>query len=101
LYWNQVQTAPDGWNWDSYDKVVTDNMRYQLGVDAILLGRPDIPMANWIKGLSEPIFADGSDVSGTDKTVNPDNRGRILCIRQYSATCRAAFWHSGRAGHRA
>lgn len=74
LYWDQIQTAPNGWNWDSYDRLVSDDLRYQLGVDAILLGRPDLYKdGDSIQGLTTPIFSDASDVPGADKTINPDN----------------------------
>jgi hypothetical protein len=53
---------------------VTDDLAQGLGIDAILLGRPAFYADDTrIKGLQEPIFADGSDTPSQSKKLNPRN----------------------------
>lgn len=75
LYWDVVESAPDTWSWDAYDKLVLEDLRHGLNINAIFLGMPgfhkngDIP-----SGLNTPIFADGTDSAGAGKALNPDNK---------------------------
>lgn len=74
LYWNRVETAPGQWNWANYDRLVTNDVKHGLRINAILLNRPDFHAAgDSIASLSEPVFADGTDTPGPDKTINPGN----------------------------
>lgn len=77
IYWDRVETAPSVFDWQNYDVQISDDLRHGLKINAILLGRPtfraDVEDSNRIQGLNEPIFADGSDYPGVDKTINPAN----------------------------
>jgi hypothetical protein len=74
IYWNRIEREAGKFTWDDYDRVVTEDMRYGINVNAILLGRPDFRAdGNSIASLAAPIFADGSDVPGINKTINPNN----------------------------
>jgi len=74
LYWDRVESAPDEWDWSAYDDLVEDDLRNQLNINAILLGRPEF-RANGesIQGINEPIFADGKDIYTEGVAINPDN----------------------------
>jgi len=74
LYWNRVETAPDSWNWAAYDNLVESDLRNQLNINAILLGRPEF-RANGasIQGINDPIFADGKDIPSAGVAINPNN----------------------------
>jgi hypothetical protein len=76
LYWNWVETTPGNWNWSAFDRQVLDDLQHGLQINAILLGRPEFYSGeNQIKGLYEPIFADGSDTPGEGiKPLNPNNK---------------------------
>jgi hypothetical protein len=74
LYWERVETTPNTFVWNSYDRVVSDDLRHGLRINAILLGRPSFHQQGAsIDGLSKPIFSDGSDQPGAGKKLNPDN----------------------------
>jgi hypothetical protein len=74
LYWNRVETDTGTWDWSDYDRQVRDDRQHGLQINAILLGRPEFYAdGNRIQGLYEPVFSDGSDRPGEDKTINPDN----------------------------
>lgn len=74
LYWNQVEPEPGAFQWENYDALVANDLRHGLQINAILLGRPGFAADGVrIKGLNEPIFADGSDSPRPDKVLNPDN----------------------------
>ena len=74
LYWNQVEPEPENFHWDNYDSLVTNDLRNGLKINAILIGRPEFAADGArIKGLNEPIFADGTDSPREDKALNPDN----------------------------
>lgn len=74
LYWERVETAPGAFDWSGYDRLVNDDMRHGLRVNAILMGRPGFYTAGGsISGLQEPIFSDGTDLAGAGKTLNPAN----------------------------
>ncbi len=75
LYWNEVERAPDEWTWDAYDKLVLEDLKHGLNINAILLGMPDFGKSGDIpSGLNTPIFADGTDSPAAGKALNPDNR---------------------------
>ncbi|MFN8450239.1 MAG: hypothetical protein U0521_17050 [Anaerolineae bacterium] len=40
LYWNSIETSPGGYDWSAYDQVVSNDLRYGLRSDAILLESP-------------------------------------------------------------
>ncbi len=74
IYWDRVETKAGLFDWSGYDRLVTDDLAQGLGIDAILLGRPAFYADdNRIKGLNEPIFADGSDTPSQSKKLNPKN----------------------------
>jgi hypothetical protein len=74
IYWDRVETKAGVYDWDGYDRLVTDDLAQGLGIDAILLGRPAFYADDTrIKGLQEPIFADGSDTPSQSKKLNPRN----------------------------
>jgi hypothetical protein len=85
LYWNWVEVAPGEWDWGAYDRQVTVDLEYGLNINAILLGRPEFRAeGSRIQGLNEPIFADGSDVPGPDKTLNPENPWAVFAYEAVS-----------------
>ena len=74
LYWNAVEVSPNQWDWSDYDRLVIDDVRHSLNINAILLGRPEFfAEGDIIVGLNEPIFADGSDTPARGKELNPNN----------------------------
>lgn len=73
LYWNEVETTPGGFNWSSYDQLAANDVRYGLHTDAILLGIPEHQReAGRMRGIYDPIFADGTDIPGS-APPNPNN----------------------------
>lgn len=74
LYWNNVEVAPGSFNWAAYDRLVTEDLRYGLRINAILLGRPQFHQEGGsIRGLYQPIFSDGTDAPGAGKAINTAN----------------------------
>lgn len=74
LYWNAIETSQGDYNWAEYDRVVRDDVRHGLNINAILLDRPGFyANGDSIVGLNEPVFADGSDTPGAGKQINPNN----------------------------
>jgi len=74
LYWDVVEGQPGLFDWTDYDRLVMDDMRFGLQINAILLDRPEFYAGdNVIAGLREPIFADGTDLAAAGKPLNPDN----------------------------
>lgn len=74
LYWDRVEHQPGVFDWTGYDRLVSEDMRHGLLVDAILLGRPGFrAQGGSIDGLNNPIFNDGSDTPGPGKSPNPAN----------------------------
>lgn len=74
LYWNDIETTPGSYNWNAYDQLVSNDQRYGLRTDAILLGIPGHQRdGGSIRGLYEPIFSDGTDVPAPGKHPNPKN----------------------------
>jgi hypothetical protein len=74
LYWDRVEVAPGQFTWSAYDRVVAEDIRHGLSINAILLGRPSFYRDEArITGMHNPIFADGTDTPSVDKTINPDN----------------------------
>ncbi len=74
LYWRQVEVNPGEFDWSAYDRVVTEDLRNGLKINAILLSMPEFYRdGDRVQGLHEPVFADGTDRPGADKSFNPDN----------------------------
>src|SRR5688500_2620571 len=74
LYWDRVETAPGEFNWDGYDRLVSDDEAHGLNINAILLGTPTFFLDEVrISGLQEPIFSDQTDTPRVDKKINPKN----------------------------
>ncbi len=74
IYWDRIEGAPNTFNWGAYDRQIADDLLYDLQINAILLGRPFFYQdGDRITGLNAPVFADGTDIPGPDKQINPDN----------------------------
>ena len=74
IYWDRVETESGTFDWKGYDRLVTADLAQGLNINAILLGRPAFYAdGERIKGLQEPIFADGSDTPSQGKQLNPKN----------------------------
>jgi hypothetical protein len=74
IYWDRIETAPGQFDWQRYDIQIADDIRHQLGINAILLGRPSFRAeGDRIQGLNEPIFANGSDLPAEGLAINPGN----------------------------
>ncbi len=74
IYWDQVEPELGEFQWANYDRLVTNDVRFGLKINAILMGRPAFAQdGERIVGLNEPIFSDGTDSPRDDKTLNPDN----------------------------
>lgn len=74
LYWDRVEAETGAYDWTPYDRVVADDMRHGLRINAVLLGRPaEYADGGRIAGMYEPVFADGTDILADDKQINPDN----------------------------
>lgn len=87
LYWDLVEVAPDEWSWGEYDRLVTDDTRYGIDTNAILIGRPSFYQdGNTITGINEPVFTDGSDYLEAGKQINPDNHWAMfvyMAVKRY------------------
>jgi hypothetical protein len=74
LYWDQVQPQPGEFHWDNYDRLVINDLRHGLHINAILLGRPGFAQDGVrVKGINTPIYSDGTDTPRPGKTLNPNN----------------------------
>ncbi|NIP84508.1 MAG: hypothetical protein GTO03_02700, partial [Planctomycetales bacterium] len=97
MYWYHVEPSEGGFNWAAYDPVVEADLSHGLQINAILMGTPGFYATQGLKaplpplgsrvqgevgllssaspprGLYDPVFADGSDVPGTSKAINPNN----------------------------
>lgn len=98
LYWFNIEQSPGVFDWSTQDAAVLDDIAHGLKLDAILLGTPGFYTTGDVArmsqpprsrpgelsldaveratplGLYEPIFMDGTDIPGTGKTPNPDNK---------------------------
>ncbi len=74
LYWDRIETSPGNYDWSGYDRLVTEDLRHGLRIDAILLGRPAFyQQGGTVSGLESPVFADGTDTIGANKFPNSAN----------------------------
>ena len=75
LYWDRIEPEPGQFDWQAYDRLVADDLRNGLEINAILLGRPVFAQdGDLIQGLYDPIYVDGTDLPDPHKPLNPDNR---------------------------
>jgi hypothetical protein len=75
LYWDRIEVAAGVFDWSAYDRLVNDDVRHGLGINAILLGRPGFYAdGGSIAGLRDPIFTNGGDVPTAGAAINPFNR---------------------------
>lgn len=96
MYWTNIEQSEGSFSWAYQDVAVTNDIAQGFQLDAILLGTPlfyttspagapfaasadNILAVNEIQaatpqGLYEPVFADGTDVPGAGKVINPANR---------------------------
>ncbi|MFK7802854.1 MAG: hypothetical protein AB8G95_14555 [Anaerolineae bacterium] len=103
FYWHRVETSQGNFDWSEHDEIVNGDLANGFNINAILLGTPGFylngraPTFNEIKetvdpsgpiqlrsiqtatpqGVHDPIFSDGSDVYGTSKTINPNNKWAV------------------------
>lgn len=72
LYWNALETTRGRYNWGLYDDLVAADRAAGLQINGILMGSPPFygSMGN-IRGMYEPIFADGTDTPAPGKAINP------------------------------
>jgi hypothetical protein len=75
MYWSEIEREPGNYDWTQYDRAVHSDMMAGLRTNAILLGTPAIyaDERSVPTLLAEPVFSDGTDTPGPDKSVNPDN----------------------------
>ncbi len=74
LYWDRVEQPNGDFEWDAYDDLVREDLGYDLQLNVILLGIPQHQREGEImRGLMQPIFADGSDTPAPGKAANPNN----------------------------
>jgi hypothetical protein len=74
LYWDRIERGPGVFDWTAYDRLVSDDLRYGLRTNVILLGRPGFhDRGGSIEGLYAAAFSDGTDTPGAGKTPNPAN----------------------------
>ncbi|MFN8376147.1 MAG: hypothetical protein U0694_25145 [Anaerolineae bacterium] len=74
LYWDRIEVSPGVFDWSAYDRLVNDDVRHGLGINAILIGRPGFYAdGGSITGLREPIFSSGADTPSDGATLNPAN----------------------------
>lgn len=75
IYWNEIEKTADQYNWSAYDTAVRNDVVYGLKTNAILLGTPGIYVADKYipRDLNQPVFSDGTDRPGGNKTINPAN----------------------------
>lgn len=74
LYWDRVERGPGVYDWTAYDRLVSDDLRYGLRTNVILLGRPGFhDRGGSIEGLYSAAFSDGTDAPGAGKLPNPAN----------------------------
>ena len=75
VYWSEIETVPDQFEWNVYDAAIRRDVENGLRTDTILLGVPQI--YNDGRGvpqlLDQPVFADGTDVPGSNKRINEAN----------------------------
>jgi hypothetical protein len=102
LYWDRVE-QPDGeYDWDAYDALVIEDLSYGLQLNVILLGIPAHQREGEVmRGLMEPVFADGSDTPASGKAINPDNpwaqfvRAAVERYRPDGTLAREQGWQDG------
>lgn len=75
IYWTDVEKTANEYRWSAYDTAVRNDVVYGLKTNAILLGTPGIYVADKYipRDLNQPVFADGTDRPGPNKTINPNN----------------------------
>lgn len=74
IYWPRIEAQAGQYTWADYDRVVADDVAHGMNTNAVLLGIPDFHRDKFsIKGLDEPIFADGTDEPKPDVPFNPAN----------------------------
>ncbi len=101
LYWHRIETAEGTFDWADHDNVVSADLANGYEINAILLGTPGFYLNGRAperksdlnphgpiqlrsiqtatpRGVREPVFADGSDVYGQGKTINPDNKWAVF-----------------------
>jgi hypothetical protein len=96
LYWFYIETTPGLFNWTAQDTAVQGDIDHNLRTNAILLGTPSFyttgnpefnpddppprgavrltePQIGTPAGLYDPIFSDGTYLTGPGKSINASN----------------------------
>ena len=98
IYWFNVETSSGSYDWATQDLALRGDIAHGLQTNAILLGTPGCyttsnltgpdalkttshgmfemlaPQAAAPVGLYEPVFSDGTDIPGSHKQINPNNK---------------------------
>lgn len=74
VYWSDIESSSGQRNWESFDRIVMNDVRYGLKTDLILLNVPPYRRdGGSIANLYAPVFADGTDNPAPGKALNPAN----------------------------
>ncbi len=74
VYWSDIERTPGVRVWDSFDRIVTNDVRHGLQTNLILLNVPDhARFPGNIGAVFAPVFADGTDSPAPGKPLNPNN----------------------------
>ena len=104
LYWHRIERSQGSFDWSEHDQIVSADLANGFNINAILLGTPGFYLNGRAptfgelqdaveptgpiqlrsiqtatpQGVREPVFSDGSDVYGPNKTINPNNKWAIF-----------------------
>ncbi|MBL8132636.1 MAG: hypothetical protein JNL42_12325 [Anaerolineae bacterium] len=74
IYWSDIERPNGERVWDSFDRMVREDVHYGLKTDMILLNAPAHRRdGGSIANLFAPVFADGTDTPAPGKALNPAN----------------------------
>lgn len=77
MYWHTIELNSDNFTWADHDAVISADIAEGFILNAILMGIPgfyfdgDRAIPNT---LHEPIFSDGTDIPGPEKSININNK---------------------------
>ena len=87
IYWQEIELSSDQFDFGRYDSVVANDLRYGYQINAILMGVPGIYFTNGKavpNTLNDPIFDDGTDIPGPNKTISNRNKWAQYVYRMVS-----------------
>ncbi|MDZ4770966.1 MAG: hypothetical protein SGJ24_17710 [Chloroflexota bacterium] len=74
VYWSDIERERGRRVWDSFDRIVVNDIQAGLKTDLILLNVPEWARASGnIANVFAPVFADGTDSPAPGKPLNPNN----------------------------